>query len=153
MHKALLQMHIPLSQALSDVTGTTGLRIIRAIVAGERDPQTLAALRNDRCKKEAEEIALALTGTWRAEHLFVLGQALARFDFYPVQLSACDAQIAGAFSVIRPRFASALPGPSLSESSTPPGASPTRTASMPLRGTPAPTSCASPGWPSWPCTA
>jgi hypothetical protein len=120
MQKALLQMHIQLSQALSDVTGTTGLRIIRAIVAGERDPQTLAALRNYRCKKEAEEIALALTGTWRAEHLFVLGQALALFDFHTVQLSACDAQIEGAFSVIRPRFASVFPGPSLPESSTPP---------------------------------
>jgi transposase len=120
MQKALLQMNIQLSQALSDVTGTTGLRIIRAIVAGERDPHTLAALRNYRCKKEAEEMALALTGTWRAEHLFVLGQALALFDFYTVQLSACDAQIEGAFSVIRPRFASALPGPSLPESSTPP---------------------------------
>ena len=120
MQKALLQMNIQLSQALSDVTGTTGLRIIRAIVAGERDPHTLAALRNYRCKKEAEEIALALTGTWRAEHLFVLGQALALFDFYTVQLSACDAQIEGTFSVIRPRFASALTAPSLPESPTPP---------------------------------
>jgi transposase len=120
MQKALLQMHIQLSHALSDVTGTTGRRIIRAIVAGERDPHTLAALRNYRCTKEAEEIALALTGTWRAEHLFVLGHALALFDFYTVQLSACDAQIEGAFSVIRPRFASALTAPSLPASPTPP---------------------------------
>jgi len=100
MQQALLQMNIQLSQALSDLTGTTGLRIIRAIVAGERDPHTLAALRNYRCKKEADEIALALTGTWRAEHLFVLTQALALFDFYTVQLGTCDAQIEGAFSVI-----------------------------------------------------
>jgi transposase len=120
MQKALLQMNIQLSQALSDVTGTTGLRIIRAIVAGERDPHTLAALRNYRCKKEAEEIARALTGTWREEHLFVLQQALALFDFYTVQVSACDAQIEGAFSVIKPRFESALHAPSLPESSTPP---------------------------------
>jgi transposase len=153
MQKALLQMNIQLSQALSDVTGTTGLRIIRAIVAGERDPHTLAALRNYRCKKEADEMALALTGTWREEHLFVLRQALALFDFYTVQLSACDAQIAGAFPVIKPRFESAPTVPSLPESPTPPGASPTRTARMPLRGTPAPISCASPVWISWPCMA
>lgn len=82
MQKALVQMNIQLSQTLSDVTGTTGLRIIRAIVAGERDPHTLAALCNYRCKKDADEIALALTGTWRDEHLFVLKQALALCDFY-----------------------------------------------------------------------
>ena len=63
MQKALLQMHIQLSQALSDVTGATGQRILRAIVAGERDPRTLAALRNYRCQKDGDEIAPALTGT------------------------------------------------------------------------------------------
>jgi len=104
MQQALLQMNIQLSQALSDVTGTTGQQIIRAIVAGERDPQTLAALRNYRCKKDADEIALALTGTWREEHLFVLTQALALFDFSTTQISAGDAQIERAFSVIKPRF-------------------------------------------------
>ena len=104
MQKALLQMNIQLSQALSDVTGDTGQRIIRAMVAGERDPHTLAALRNYRCKKDVNEIALALTGTWREEHLFVLKQALALFDFYTAQLSECDAQIERAFSVIKPRF-------------------------------------------------
>jgi transposase len=72
MQQALLQMNLQLSQALSDVTGDTGQRIIRAIVAGERDPRTLAAWRNYRCKKDEDEIALALTGTWREEHLFVL---------------------------------------------------------------------------------
>lgn len=58
-------MNIQLKQALSDVTGETGQRILRAIAAGERDPQKLAALRNYRCKKDAEEIAEALTGTLR----------------------------------------------------------------------------------------
>ena len=104
MQKALLQMNIQLSQALSDVTGTTGQRIIRAIVAGERNPQHLAALRNYRCKKDADEIAMALTGTWREEHLFVLTQALALFDFYTAQISACDVLIARTFSLITPRF-------------------------------------------------
>ncbi|MDW8101242.1 MAG: IS110 family transposase, partial [Anaerolineae bacterium] len=69
-------MNIRLDQALSDVTGQTGLAIVRAIVAGERDPHKLAALRNPRCKKTEEEIAQALTGTWREEHLFVLKQSL-----------------------------------------------------------------------------
>mgnify|MGYP001194562477 FL=1 len=88
MHKALLQMHIQLSQVLSDCTGTTGQRRVRAIVAGERDPMILAALRTYRCHKDAAEIALALTATWREEPLFVLTQALALFDVSPAQLSA-----------------------------------------------------------------
>jgi transposase len=104
MQKALLQMNIQLSQVLSDLTGATGQRIIRAIVAGERDLHTLAALRNYRCQKDEEEIALALTGTWREEHLFVLKQALALFDFYTAQLSECDTQIEHAFSIIKPHF-------------------------------------------------
>jgi transposase len=79
--------------------------MIRAIVAGERDPHTLAALRISRCKKDEKEIAMALTGTWREEQVFVLKQALALFDFYTAQLSACDAQIEGAFSVIKAHFA------------------------------------------------
>jgi len=120
MQKALLQMHIQLSPARSDVTGTTGRRIIRAIVAGARDPHPLAALRNSRCKKEAEEIALALTGTWREAHLFVRTHALALFDFSTVLLRACAAQIDGAFSVITPRFASTPNAFVLPEASMPP---------------------------------
>lgn len=102
MQKALLQMNLQLPQVLSDVTGETGLRIIRAIVAGERDPHILAALRNSRCHKNEAEIALALTGTWREEHLFVLQQSLALFDFYSQQIAACDAEIERTYSVIRP---------------------------------------------------
>jgi transposase len=101
--QALLQMHIQLAPALSAVTGTTGQRIMRAMVAGERNPQHLAALRNDRWKKDADEIARALTGTWREEPVFVLTQALALCECYPAQRSACDAQIARVFSVIKPR--------------------------------------------------
>ncbi|HSX82606.1 MAG TPA: IS110 family transposase, partial [Candidatus Saccharimonadia bacterium] len=120
MPQALLQRNIQLSQALSAVTGTTGQRLIRAIVAGERDPRTLAALRNYRCKKDADEIAMALTGTWRAEPVFVLTQALALFDFYTAQLGACDAQIEGTFSVITPRFEPAPEAPVLAEALVPP---------------------------------
>jgi transposase len=124
MPQALLQMPSQLSQALSDVTGTIGRRIIRALVAGERDPHTLAALRNYRCKKEAEEIALALTGTWRAAHLFVLTQALALCDFSTAQLSACDAQIDRPVSVITPRFQSITDGASSPEAHKPPRCQP-----------------------------
>jgi transposase len=120
MQKALLQMNIQLSQALSDVTGATGQRIIRAIVAGERDPRTLATLRNYRCQKDVDEMAQALTGTWREEHLLVLKQALALFDFYTIQLSECDAQIERTFSTIKPRFEPAPEEPLPIKPTTPP---------------------------------
>lgn len=101
--KALVQMNLQLSQVLTAITGQTGLLIIRAIVAGERDPQQLATLRNWRCQKDEAEIAEALTGTWRAEHLFVLQQSLAMYDFYTNQLEECDREIERIFSLIKPR--------------------------------------------------
>ena len=82
MQKALLQMNIQLSQAVSDVTGVTGQTIIRTILSGMRDPRILASFREPGCKKSEEEIGKALTGTWREEHLFVLKQAVALYDFY-----------------------------------------------------------------------
>lgn len=102
MQKALLQMNVQLSQALSDVTGETGLRIIRAIVAGERDPQQLAALRDRNCKKSAEEIGKALTGTWRTEQLFIIKQSLELYDFYTKQVEDCDAEINRMYAMTRP---------------------------------------------------
>ena len=102
MQKALLQMNIQLSQAITDVTGRTGQAIIRAIVSGERDPFKLAAMRDYRCKKDEAEIAKALTGTWREEHLFVLQQSLELYDFFTAQLQACDAEIEHTYALIRP---------------------------------------------------
>ncbi len=106
-------MNMQLAQVLSDLTGETGQRILRAIVAGERDPHKLAAPRNYRCQKDRAEIAKALTGTWRAEHLFVLTQSLARFDFYSAQIQLCDEAIERTYSRIRPDWgeldAEALP--------------------------------------------
>jgi len=102
MQKALIHMNIRLDQAVSDPTGDTGLRIIRAIVDGERDPERLAALRHPHCKKSAAEIAQALTGTWREEHLFVLKQSLELYDFYTRQIAACDAEIERTYRAIRP---------------------------------------------------
>jgi len=102
MQKALVQMNIQLSQALSDITGVTGQIILRAIVAGERDPHKLAAFRNYRCKKDEEEIAKALTGNWRTEHLFVLKQSLEMYDFYTQRIQDCDAEIERTYATIRP---------------------------------------------------
>jgi transposase len=95
-------MNIQLSQALSDVSGATGQAMIRAIVAGERDPHKLAGMRNYRCKKDEQEIAKALTGTWREEHLFILKQSLELYDFYTRQLEACDTEIEHTYSLVRP---------------------------------------------------
>jgi hypothetical protein len=102
MQKALLQMNVQLSQALSDMTGITGRKIIRAIVEGERDPRKLAELRNYRCKKDEEEIARALTGTWREEHVFILKQSLEFYDFYTQQIEACDVEIERVYRLVRP---------------------------------------------------
>jgi len=106
LQKALLQMNVQLSQAVTDVTGLTGLKIIRAILAGERDPQILAALREPGCKKSAEEIGKALTGTWREEHLFVLKQSMQLFDFYTEQIQACDLEIERLYGLTRPDWVS-----------------------------------------------
>lgn len=95
MQKALTQMNIQLATVISDVVGQTGQRIVRAIVAGERDAQALAALRGQRIKASGEQIVNSLQGNWRAEHLFALRQALECFDFVGGQLGACDVQIQG----------------------------------------------------------
>lgn len=93
MQKALEQMNLKLTQVVSDITGATGMAILKAIVAGERDPQRLAKLRNAHCHHDEADIAKALQGTWRAEHLFALQQAIALYDFYHQQVTLCDQQI------------------------------------------------------------
>jgi transposase len=94
--------------------------MLRAMVAGERAPRSLAALRNDRGQKDGDEIAQALTGPWREEPLLVLKQALALVDCSTIQRSACDAQIARAFSVMPPRFEPAPEGAVPAAAATPP---------------------------------
>jgi len=93
MQQALKLMNLQLSEVITDITGATGLAIIRAIVAGERDPVRLAQLRNPACKASTDTIAKALTGTWKDEQLFVLQQALSIYDVYTAQIALCDAQI------------------------------------------------------------
>ncbi len=93
MQKALEQMNAKLAEVVSDVTGLTGLAIIKAILGGERDPAALARLRNVNCKRTAAEIARALHGNWRDEHRFALRQAVALYEFYRQQLQECDGQL------------------------------------------------------------
>jgi len=93
MQKALVQMNIQLTEVITDVMGMTGQAIIRAIVAGERDPKALARHRNRRVKASTEEITKALSGNWRDEHLFVLRQALAMYDDIARHLAECDTKL------------------------------------------------------------
>jgi transposase len=93
MQKALVQMNIQLTEVLSDVMGATGQAIIRAIVAGERDPKMLARHRHSRVKASEQDIVKALTGNWRDEHLFVLRQALTMYDDIGSHLGECDAKL------------------------------------------------------------
>lgn len=93
MQKALAQMNIQLTQVLSDIAGVTGQAIIRAIVNGERDPHVLARLKKRQVKASEDDIAAALHGNWRHEHLFALRQALALYDAYQQMLNECDQHI------------------------------------------------------------
>ena len=93
MQKALTQMNVQLTNVIADVAGETGQKILRAIVAGERDGLALAKLKNSRIRASDEDIARSLRGTWRAEHLFALKQAVDAFDFVGTQLAECDLQI------------------------------------------------------------
>ncbi len=108
LQKALHQMNIQLDRVLSDITGTTGMAILRAIVAGERDPLILAQLRNPGCKSSEEKLVKAMEGTWQAPYLFILKQALELYDFYTQQLAACDTEIERSYGAMKPRFESEI---------------------------------------------
>ena len=93
MQKALTLMNMQLQNVISDITGATGMRIIRAIVAGEQDPERLAKMRDVRCKASLETIVASLCGNNQPEHLFALGQALSLYDFYQKRIQDCDVEI------------------------------------------------------------
>jgi transposase len=93
MQKALTQMNLQLHHVVSDITGVTGLLIIRAIVARERDPAVLASYRDPRCHSSVETVRQALVGNMREEHIFALTQALELYDVYQAKVIACDRQI------------------------------------------------------------
>ena len=93
MQKALTQMNVQLANTISDIVGVTGMKILRSILAGERDGHVLAALKNGRIRASDDEIARSLQGNWRAEHLFALRQAVDMFDFIGSQLAQCDIEL------------------------------------------------------------
>lgn len=102
MHKALQLMNIQLTNVISDITGLTGMQIIRAIVAGNHDPLKLAQYRDPRCRSSEAEIAKALSGHYQPEHLFALKQALELYDFYNQQIEVCDLEIEQKYAAIKP---------------------------------------------------
>ena len=93
MQKALTFMNILLQHVISNITGVTGMRIIRAIIAGERDPDKLAALRDVRCRESIATVRNALVGNYQPEHIFTLKQALTLYDFYQEKIDECDVEI------------------------------------------------------------
>jgi transposase len=112
MQKALTFMNLQLHHVIASITGVTGMSIIRAIVAGERDPDKLAAMRDVRCKESLATIRGALVGNYQPEHLFALKQALALYDFYQRCIDECDAEIeraVAALNIDRPMPEAPLP--------------------------------------------
>lgn len=112
MQKALTQMNLHLHVVLSDVAGVSGMKILRAIVAGERDPVQLASLANTQVHASREEIAQALTGHYTDEHLFVLGQALDLFDVFQAKIRECDGQLASHLGKVEGKPGAGSPPPS-----------------------------------------
>jgi transposase len=103
MQKALQQMNLKLTNVISNITGVTGTKIIRGIVAGDHDPQKLAEHRDYRCGKSKEEIAKALEGNYKPEHIFELQQALQAHDFFQQQIKDCDVQIEMLYVAFEPK--------------------------------------------------
>jgi transposase len=93
MQKAFEQMNIKLHDVISDITGQSGICMIKAILDGERDANTLAKLANGRIKASKDRIAKSLTGVWREEHLFELKQAFDLYHYLNLKINECDAQI------------------------------------------------------------
>lgn len=111
MQKALTVMNLRLTNVLSDITGVTGMKILRAILAGERDPQVLAQCRDERCARSEAEIAKSLEGHYKPEQLFVLQQAVELYDFYDQQLQHCDAELEARYRQFDPPEDPATPPP------------------------------------------
>ncbi len=115
MQKALHVMNLKLTNVLSDITGVTGLKIIRAIITGERDPEVLASYRHGQCRYSEEEIAKALEGHYKSEQVFALKQALEMYEFYGVQMQACDAELEARYAAFDPPEPPATPPPAVSK--------------------------------------
>jgi transposase len=126
MQKSLDQMNVCVHHAVSDITGVTGMAIVHAIVDGQRDPRVLAALRDRRCLKSEEQIVAELTGNWRPEHLFNLGQALKIYDYLNGVISDYDTEIL--------RCIDSLQSAVCEDSSAPPPASKAKASKISQRG-------------------
>ena len=102
-------MNVKLTEVVSDISGVTGMGIIQAVLGGQRDPAQLAKLRDPRCKESEATIARALQGSWRAEHLFALRQALALYEFYHQQIGECDQAIEAHLRTFKDKSAGQAP--------------------------------------------
>jgi transposase len=109
MHKSLTQMNVQLQHVISDITGVTGLAIIEAILAGERDPQKLAALRDHRIKASRDTLAKSLCADWRVEHLFTLEQNYTLWKAHQSLITGCDEKIATLLARFDTRIAADAP--------------------------------------------
>lgn len=114
MQKAMELMNVKLTYVLSDITGVTGMAIIRSILSGERDPHVLARHRNVQCKRSEAEIAKALEGNYRRENIFALQQAVELYDIYGSQIEAVDAELEAMYAELEP------PNDENSKQTTPP---------------------------------
>jgi Ni,Fe-hydrogenase maturation factor len=103
MQKALTQMNLQIQHVISDITGVTGLAIVDAILAGQRDAAELAKLRDPHIKADAETIRKSLVGNWRLEHLFTLRQSRDLYRIYQQQIVGCDLEIEKMLSQFQPR--------------------------------------------------
>ena len=103
MQKALTQMNLQIQHVISDITGVTGLAIVDAILAGQRDAAELAKLRDPHIKADAETIRKSLVGNWRSEHLFTLRQSRELYRTYQQQMVACDLEIEKMLGQFQPR--------------------------------------------------
>jgi transposase len=103
MHKAMTQMNLQLQHVISDITGVTGTSIVKAIVAGERDPAVLAKLRQRGIQADEETIRKSLEGDWRWEHLFSLRQSREMYDAYCRQIEECDRELAARLQEFEPQ--------------------------------------------------
>lgn len=126
MQKALDQMNVQVHRAVTDITGKTGMAIVRAIVDGERDPAELAAHRDHRCRKSEEELVEYLSGNWRDEHLYNLGSALRLFDAFDAEIAVYNAQLAEKLESLQP--------PERKDDTPPPHPNPTKDKAIKRRG-------------------
>lgn len=126
MQKTLDQMNVQIHRAVSDLTGSTGMAILRAVIAGERDPARLALHRDHRCRKSAEEIAKYLTGNWREEHLFNLASAVRLFDVLEAEIASYDARLLKELDALQP--------PERQQEAVPPHPNPAKEKAIKARG-------------------